>query len=124
MNILVSSQHHHFLNSVRGKITLILTATLIVIFLTCSSSPSSKIAYKSYWIEINKVDLDKPALNSHVSVLRYHVRKTHAIDVEQRINSQLKLSNRQLIAYLNEIAGIYEEHHFAQHPRRGVLNPS
>lgn len=125
MNILLNTPKYQQLNENRGKLACAFCASLFVTLLAYSYSSTNNIAYKSYWVEIGKADLDKPALNSHISVLRYHARKTHAEIIEQRIDkAHGKLSNRQLIIYLNEVAGIYEEHHAARHPRPGVLNPS
>lgn len=114
----------HPRNDIRLKISLCLCMALALVFIAQSHAQSSKLAYKAYWIEIYNNDLDKPALPSHLSVLRYHARKTHAVDIEQRINSSKGINNRQLISYLNEIASIYEEHQLARNPRYGVLNPS
>lgn len=99
-----------------------LCTTLIAVLWACNHD--SDIAYKSYWAEIKVSDLDKPALISHVAVLRYHLRKTHANYLEDEVNSQSQITNRQLIVYLEKVAGIYEEYQIARHPRRGVLNPS
>lgn len=123
MNETLIAPQVHLLNGIKVK-AIGLCSALIVVALLWPYNPDSDLAYKSYWAEIKKSDLDKPALTSHVVVLRYYLRKTHADYLEEELNSQPQITNRQLIEYLGKVATIYEEYQIARHPRRGVLNPS
>ena len=123
MNETLIAPQVHLLDGIKVK-AIGLCSALIVVALLWPYNPDSDLAYKSYWAEIKKSDLDKPALTSHVVVLRYYLRKTHADYLEEELNSQPQITNRQLIEYLGKVATIYEEYQIARHPRRGVLNPS
>lgn len=123
MNETLIAPQVHPLDAIKSKAIGLCTA-LTVIAVLWAYYPDSDIAYKSYWGEIKKADLDEPALISHVAVLRYYLRKTHADYLEDELNSQSQITNRQLIKYLEKVAGIYEEYQIARNPRRGVLNPS
>ncbi|MCP0917853.1 hypothetical protein MUB04_15055 [Acinetobacter indicus] len=124
MNETLSIRLYDFANGNRVKFTISLCALLTAIVLSCTGMSRSDIAYKSYWIEIKNADLDKPAMVSHIAVLRYHLRKVNAEDLEDELNNQQYITNRQLISFLDQVADIYNEYQIARHPRRGVLNPS
>ncbi len=123
MNETLTASQVHTLDGIKIK-AIGLCAALTVITMLWAYHPDNDLAYKSYWAEIKKADLDKPASTSHVDVLRYYLRKTHADYLEDELNSQKQITNRQLINYLEKVANIYEEYQVARHPRRGVLNPS
>lgn len=123
MNKILIALQVPLLDGFKGK-AIGLCSALIVVALLWAYNSDSDLAYQSYWAEIKKSDLDKPAMTSHIIVLRYYLRKTGVDYLEDELNSQSHITNRQLIEYLGKLATIYDEYKIARHPRRGALNPS
>lgn len=119
---------HNFYKGINGicntHLFVAAFAVLVLVVAALSISKSDDIAYESYWIVIKINDLDKPALISHVNVVRYYLRKVHATQLEAELNAINNPTNRDVLYFIEAISAIYDEYQVARQPIKGKLNPS